>query len=316
MKYIHKSRRLSLGVKLFAEWLGSMVCHFLGSACGTVEGNATANTVMVYWAAKMSGGHLNPAVTLAFTVLGYTLPVEMVCYMMAQVCGCVMGSILQGVLTPGLKVRWSRFPIESPPEFASQRRLWDGCVVPHHSLSIARILCLEMVCTSVVVMSTFCVVWYSQHKSGYGTIGPIIGGIAGYAATLASAPWTGGALDPARTLGPWAVIRCTKGRVMVVCVVGQFLAGMFAPLIIIPCYGLSTTPWYSRWLSQIMTGSSDTTSTTLPFAPRNCAEDMRADTTICSYHIDESEEKYKCGALVVRKPSVISRLQVDGCTVD
>jgi glycerol uptake facilitator-like aquaporin len=306
MMKIHKNRRQTLAVKLYAEWLGSMACHFLGSACGTVEGNAAANTVMVYWAAKMSGGHLNPAVTVAFTVLGYTPPVDMVCYMIAQMCGCVMGSMLQGMLTPGLKVRWSRFPIELPSQFPSRRRVWDGCVLPHHSLSAVRILLLEMMCTSVVVLATFCVVWYSQHKSGYGTIGPIIGGIAGYAATLATSPWTGGALDPARTLAPLAVIRCTRGRVMILCVVGQFMAGILAPLLIVPWYGLSTHPWYSRWLSQVMKDvSGGAAHRTVPSAPRNSMDDMCDIFSDSSFSYDDDEEKYKCGTLVMRHRSVL-----------
>eukprot|EP00798_Chlamydomonas_sp_ICE-L_P019572 gene19570-26256_t len=59
---------------LLAEFTGSMIFHFIGSASPTPAANGIALIVLVYFTAKISGAHLNPAVSFTFMLLGHTNP--------------------------------------------------------------------------------------------------------------------------------------------------------------------------------------------------------------------------------------------------
>ena len=184
----------ALAIKMFAEFVGCMIFHFVGSVSGTASGNAVVLMVLVYYSAKMSGGHLNPAVTFTFTLLGHTAPLEMVAYWIAQVAGCIVGALWLAWLVPGLYVRDDVSLLRGDGIFQ------DGCFVPHAELAKRQVWGWEAACTFCFLVPIFSVVWYTQHKSGYGNTGPIIVGLSLYAAASAAGEWTGGALNPARVL--------------------------------------------------------------------------------------------------------------------
>ena len=62
----------------------------------TAYGNGLALAVLVYATANVSGGHLNPAVTLGTMLSGHMAPRTGLAYMAAQFLGGVVGEWLGG----------------------------------------------------------------------------------------------------------------------------------------------------------------------------------------------------------------------------
>lgn len=225
----------SLLTKFAAEMTGCMVFHFVGSTAPTAAANAVALIVLVYYTAKLSGAHLNPAVTLTFAMLGYTNPVEVVTYWAAQVSGSALGAAWVAALVPGLHAGGD-----------TSTSAVSGCFSPNPAISPVQLLGWEAVCTFCFILPIFSVVWYTQNKSGYGNTGPIMVGLSLFAAASAAGPWTGAALNPARVLGSSVVFSCRGGNSNVpYYIAGELLGASIVPLVIIPYYGIS-----SRMLSE------------------------------------------------------------------
>lgn len=219
------------------ELLACMFFHFVGSVAPTPVANSVALMVAVHFAAKMSGAHLNPAISLTFSLLGHTPPLEMLVYWVSQVAGSVFGALLVALLVPGCVVGGR------PDDLAVA-----GCFVPRPGLDDARTFGWEAVATLTFITSVFSVVWYTQNKSGYGMTGPIMIGLSLLASAYAAGPWTGAALNPARALGSAIVFDCARSSVTALYVAGEMLAGLLAPIIIVPWYGIAERAWYIRAL--------------------------------------------------------------------
>ena len=216
-----------------AEFTGCMLFHFLGSAMPTPATNAIALTVLVYYTAKLSGAHLNPALTTTFALLGYTNPVEVVVYWIAQVSGSIIGALWLAVLVPGLGVGhgWSL----APPSATAL----SGCFVPSSSIGGIAVLGWEAICTFCFILPIFSVVWYTQSKSGYGNTGPLIVGLSLYSAASVAAPWTGAALNPARAIASRIVFGCAPNSLTGYYVAGEMIGAAIVPVAIAPWYGMS-----------------------------------------------------------------------------
>jgi glycerol uptake facilitator-like aquaporin len=222
----------SLLTKALSEFTGSMIFHFIGSVSPTVLTNAASLLVLVYYTARMSGAHLNPALTLTFSLLGYTNLLELVIYFVAQFSGAIFGALWIAALVPGL-------PIGAV--VAESSDLAHGCFYPKtDGMTTFRIIGWEAVCTFCFILPIFSVVWYTQNKSGYGNTGPIIVGMSLYAAASACAPWTGGALNPARVVASQAVFRCPNPGDIPYYMIGEFLGAAVVPIAVAPWYGVST----------------------------------------------------------------------------
>jgi glycerol uptake facilitator-like aquaporin len=59
---------------------------------------------MIYTAANISGGHLNPAVTMSTLLCGFYPLLHSVLYMALQVVGSIFGSLFAAALIPGVSV--------------------------------------------------------------------------------------------------------------------------------------------------------------------------------------------------------------------
>ena len=206
-----------------------MMFHFIGSISPTPWANGIALMVMVYYTAKTSGAHLNPALTLAFSILGYTNPLEVIIYWVAQVSGCIVGALWMWLLIPP--------PLDNTP-------LITGCFVPSPLLSNAKIFAWEAFCTFSFLLPIFSVVWYTVHKQGYGNTGPLIVGLSLVANAFAAGPYTGAALNPARVLGSMAVFHCPSNHTAIYYILGEFLGAALVPVAIFPFYGINDEAWY------------------------------------------------------------------------
>lgn len=227
----------SMVSKAFAEFVGVMLFHFVGSTTATYGSNAAALMVLVYWTAKISGGHLNPAVTLVFMLLGHCHPLEMLMYWFAQVTGGIVGAAWILVLTTATERSILPYMI-------------DGCVAPHKDMTHVHIMGWEAIATFCFIVPIFSVVWFTQNKSGYGNTGPLIVGLSLYAASQTAGPWTGASLNPARAVASAVVFRCRSAKEIPWYVLGEMIGAAVVPVCIVPWYGISANPWYQRKSTQ------------------------------------------------------------------
>lgn len=224
--------------KCFAELIGTCLFHIIGSLSPTPVGNSVALMSLVFFTAKLSGGHLNPCISLIFSSLGYTNPIELVLYIGSQIIGAILGALFLSTIVPNLSIN-NKTQIE-----------YDGCFVPNKLLSYQGIILSEFIGTLAFAISVFSVVWYTQNKKGYGTIGPIMVGISLMAPAFAFANFTGSSFNPARTLGSYFVYKCTSSYYVKGYIIGEITGALASLFMIIPWYGISIEPWYEKIISK------------------------------------------------------------------
>jgi glycerol uptake facilitator-like aquaporin len=225
--------------KFTSEFTGCMLFHLIGSLNPTAECNAIALMTLVFFTAKLSGGHLNPAISCVFNILGYTNPIELFVYISAQITGSIVGALWLSTVIPTLTIGANNTDV-----------LYNGCFVPDESLSLSRIVAAEALGTYSFAIIVFSVVWYTQQKKGYGTIGPIMIGLSLLSPALAFGRLTGAAFNPARTIASYFVYKCVSGRLVGCYIGGQMLGSFLAALTIIPWYGISEDSWYISWIQR------------------------------------------------------------------
>lgn len=224
--------RPGLLTKAAAEFTGCMIFHFLGSVSPTATTNAVTLMVMVYYTAKLSGAHLNPALTTTFYLLGYTNPLEVLVYWVAQISGCIFGAMITSAMVPELAIGSA----VTPSDYAV-----SGCFQAAPGITPSHVFGWEAMGTFCFILPIFSVVWYTQSKSGYGNTGPIIVGLSLYAAASAIGPFTGGAFNPARVVASAVVFKCPGGASIWSYVAGEFAGALVVPIAIIPWYGVSAS---------------------------------------------------------------------------
>ncbi|KGO42290.1 Major intrinsic protein [Penicillium expansum] len=146
-----------------------------------------ALTVNVWAFFRVTGGLFNPAVTLALCLSGGMPPIRGLCVFPAQLVAGIAAAGVVSALFPG------------PLNCAT--RLGGGA-------SIAQGLFIEMFLTAqlVLVIIMLAVV---KHKSTY--LAPVGIGLAFFVAELVGDYYTGGSLNPARSLGPDVINRSFPG---------------------------------------------------------------------------------------------------------
>jgi glycerol uptake facilitator-like aquaporin len=245
-------KTVDLANRGLVEFTACMMFHFIGSVSPTPWANGIALMVLVYYTAKISGAHLNPAISLTFCLLGHTTPSESLIYAACQTLGCAAGALWIAALVPGIDVRsWPVGPFSG----------LSGCFVPLESLTHFQIYAWEAVCTTCFIVPIFSVVWYTQQKKGYGNTGPLIVGLSLIANALACGQFTGASLNPARSLGSYIVFPCPYKHVWTY-VLGEFTGAIVATFAIVPWYGISKTAWYAykvpKWAFEMAAGNQKT----------------------------------------------------------
>jgi MIP family channel proteins len=134
--------------------------------------------VMVYATGHLSGAHINPAVTVAFTFTRHFPAREAAAYIAAQLCGAALGALLLAVL-------W-----EGEPAML-------GATVP--TVGGGTALVYEAVLTAFLM---FVIVAVATDTRAVGAAAAIaIGGTVGLDALFGGAV-TGASMNPARSFGP------------------------------------------------------------------------------------------------------------------
>ncbi|GAA5984206.1 hypothetical protein JCM10908_006090 [Rhodotorula pacifica] len=136
--------------------------------------------------AGVSGGIFNPAISLGLALIGAHTPIRALILTVAQVVGSICGAAITSALLPGpLNVRTT---------------LVAGT-------SIARGLFIEMFLTCLLMLTVLVVtVEKSAIGADSGSIAPVSIGLALFLAELCGVFYTGGSLNPSRSLGPDVVL--------------------------------------------------------------------------------------------------------------
>jgi aquaporin NIP len=184
--------RPSLARRALAEGLATFALVFAG--CGAIVADSHYDgalgsvgvalsfglviMVMVYATGHLSGAHINPAVTLAFTLTRHFPAREALAYAGLQVTGAVAGALL-------LLAAWPDMPGHL------------GATVP--SVGVGTALVYEVVLTALLM---FVIVAVATDTRAVGAAAAIaIGGTVGLDA-LFGGPVTGASMNPARSFGP------------------------------------------------------------------------------------------------------------------
>jgi aquaporin Z len=186
------------GRRLFSELLGTFFLVLVAVGGGMVNakfgGNAVPYTARVVAPALMvaaiilfmgtvSGAHLNPAVSVAFAARGDFPWKRVPAYIVAQLLGAVLATLLL----------WALIGKQGSA----------GLTLPGHGISTGTALVWELVLTTGLVSVIL------GTASGAQQIGPLAAiGVGGYIALagLWGSPVSGASMNPARSLGPALVL--------------------------------------------------------------------------------------------------------------
>jgi aquaporin TIP len=191
--------------KLAAEFIGTFVVVFtaIGAICaeqylhganqagagalGYALAYGLAVGVMVGATAHISGGHLNPAVTVALWVARRQGWIDSLLYCVAQLAGGLAAAYLLIAVLPDTNWRFDTLRWITPETMSDFSR-WNAML-------------LEGVLTFIVVFVYFASLVDVPRKIG-GEMGGLAVGLTVTIETLVAAPFTGAALNPARSFGP------------------------------------------------------------------------------------------------------------------
>ncbi|XP_040384264.1 probable aquaporin TIP4-3 [Oryza brachyantha] len=144
--------------------------------------HALVVAVMVSAGLHVSGGHINPAVTLGLAVGGHITLFRSALYVLAQLLGASLACLLLAALAAG----------EPVPVHALAA-----------SVSAARGVLMEAVLTFSLLFAVYATVVDQQRRGAAGgALGPLLVGLVVGANILAGGPYSGASMNPARSFGP------------------------------------------------------------------------------------------------------------------
>ncbi len=181
---------------LVAEFIGVFILVFVGGGAMVINGyspnalslggiaaaHGLALAIAVTATMSISGGHINPAVTVGLWSVGRIETVKAALYVVAQLLGAVAAAMM---------LRWLM------PVAAGHDKLY-GALVVADDITLAGAILIEAVLTfflAFAVMGT-AVDPKAPRVGGFGI------GLALWMSILAGGPLTGAALNPARAFGP------------------------------------------------------------------------------------------------------------------
>jgi len=209
-----------------AELIGTFLFQFLGAsaASNSVDaglttaalGNGAGLAVVVYSTARVSGGHINPAVSVALLLIGEGQMTGAKClaYVVAQMTGALAAAASLRWLTPDTAV--NRNP------FVAQGILSDGV-----SRNLAGLSIFEFLMT-FTLMFVICAVALDVKGSAR-QYAPLVIGFTYTACIYCAGPYTGGSMNPARTVSAAVVFNDFTGMwVSLVAIFSGAALGAFA----------------------------------------------------------------------------------------
>eukprot|EP00210_Caulerpa_lentillifera_P007247 g6934.t1 len=137
------------------------------------------HSAAVYWSRHLSGGHLNPAVSLALSASGHMSLAKGLLYILVQILGGICGAVFSHLTMSGGSYCFDKESTDSSDD------VWE-------------LFAWEILMTWLYIM-----VFYSCYLDpGHGDVGPLILGIAVMGCMWAGATHSGGVMNPARIISP------------------------------------------------------------------------------------------------------------------
>jgi aquaporin TIP len=188
-------------IAVLAEFLATMLFVFIGAGTVAVvtgvvaEGLDSATLVAIALAhglaiaalvaatAKLSGGHINPAVTFAAVITGRMKLGPGLMYVAAQLLGAVVGAFLIQVVL-----------VDSVEGTLGAHAINDAAVDGNGAAVL-----VEVILTFILVFTVFAA---AMDPRGLGNLAPIAIGLAVLIDHLIGVPLTGASMNPARSFGP------------------------------------------------------------------------------------------------------------------
>jgi aquaporin Z len=186
--------------KYLAELIGTFLLVFVGTSTVVAVGGATVLgiagvgylaialafgltlAVLAYTLGPVSGGHFNPAVTLGLVVARRHNSKDALPYIVAQIIGAVLASVVLLVVTQGV-------PAATATHLGANT----------FSIGMGGAALLEVVLTFVLVWTVLSV---TEKSYPYTAFGGLIIGLALTVIHLAGIGLSGAGVNPARSLGP------------------------------------------------------------------------------------------------------------------
>jgi aquaporin Z len=215
--------------KYVAELIGTFVLVFIGCGSAVIAGKyigfagiavafGLALMAMVYAIGKISGCHVNPAVSIAMLIAGKINWKDTIFYIIAQFIGAIIAAAILLAIASGL----SDYSIAA-------NGLGQNGYGAHSPAGYSLIACLvaEIVLTAVFIFSIF---GATSKKAPVGFAGVSIG-ITLVFIHLVGIPITGTSVNPARSLGPAVLVGGAALSQLWLFIVAPIIGGIIAALI-------------------------------------------------------------------------------------
>jgi len=175
-------------------------------------GFGTALSTMIYTVANISGGHLNPAVTIALLAIRQIELFKALGYIGCQMAGGIIGSALMyGVMPDNI----SEVIHMGATELAPTVTVGEGCA-------------LEICLTFILVFTVCATAELSGDLTHMGRFAPLAIGYSVLVDHMIGVPFTGASMNPARSFGPAVVSGHFENHW--VYWVGPIVGGLFASM--------------------------------------------------------------------------------------
>ncbi|MBR5421786.1 MAG: aquaporin [Lachnospiraceae bacterium] len=224
--------------KYVAEFFGTFILVFIGCGTAMLVGCDAANgsgylltalafglaiVTMAYGLGNISGGHVNPAVSLAVFINGGISSTDLVGYIVAQVLGATAGS---GILA-------AIFALCGLQDMTGGL----GCNgLPGGSSPMLGAILVEIITTCIFIVT---ILGVTSKKQSHGSFGGLVIGLTLVALHIVSIGITGTSVNPARSLGP-AIVAAICGNTKGISAVIAFIIG--------PCIGAAIGAFLYKWL--------------------------------------------------------------------
>ncbi|MCR4324059.1 MAG: aquaporin [Candidatus Curtissbacteria bacterium] len=170
-------------VFVFVSLLAVLVNIFYGElgVVGVAIATGFVYTAMVFGTVHLSGGHLNPAITLALWLTRKINGVSAVIYILAQVTGGLLAALLLFLIFGQEGLKFSL-----------------GAQVTGGGVSMQLAVIVEAVLTAILVFGYFATL---VDRRGPVSFGPLVVGFTVLCSFLVASPISGGVLNPAKVIG-------------------------------------------------------------------------------------------------------------------
>nr|CAX48970.1 aquaporin [Eisenia andrei] len=163
---------------------------------------------IVWSIAHVSGGHINPGVTIGFLVTRKISLIRAILYTAVQSVGAVLGAVI--------------LKLVSPPGLNDAL----GTTSPGNGVSIGQAFTIELFITFVLVYTVFATC--DGQRQGFNGSGPLAIGLSISMCHLWAIPYTGSGMNPARAFGSALVSGNLKADIHWLYWAGPLLGGALA----------------------------------------------------------------------------------------